>query len=321
MCIEFKNSPLVSICCNTYNHENYIRQCLEGFAIQKTTFNFEILVHEDASTDQTANIVKEYEITNTQMLRCVYQTENQFRKQNTLTNVLLPMALGKYIALCEGDDYWTDPYKLQKQVDFLEAHKEYSFCFHNSNVLNENEAPPIRKQQINGIDKDTFFTEDLIRQWFIPTASMVFVKDRLEIPDWFKNVQSGDIALALLLSLKGPAKYLDEVMSVYRLHPNGLSNTHIGYNKFLSMCYLYQSFNIHTNYKFNDKIIQEIKYEFERHALGYENKKLAEAELKNILASTEYLSSKVSFGQALVLLLYKLRLGKIYKIMRRGLKG
>jgi hypothetical protein len=87
------------------------------------------------------------------------------------------------------------------------------------------------------------------------------------------------------------------------------------------MCYLYQTFNIHTNYKFNDKIIQEIKYEFERHALGYENKKMAEEELKRILASTEYLSSKVSFRQTLVLLLYKLRLGWMYKLIRRGLKS
>ena len=231
------------------------------------------------------------------------------------------MSRGKYIALCDGDDYWTDPYKLQKQVDFLEANKEYAFCFHNCIVLKGTGNKSKESLQINGLISSTLNTEDLIKQWFIPTASIVFVNNMFDLPDWFQNVQSGDIALSLLLSLKGPAKYLDEVMSVYRLHPNGISNTHTGYFKFISMCYLYQTFNIHTNYKFNDKIIDEIKYEFERHALGFEIEKLAKTELKKILASTEYLSSKVSFRQTLVLLLYKLKLDWIYKIMRRGLKG
>ena len=111
--------PLVSICCVTYNHENYLRQCLEGFMMQKTNFFYEILVHEDASKDNTAKILREFEAHYPDRFRCVFQTENQFYKQNVLINILFKMARGKYIALCEGDDYWTDPYKLQKQVDFL----------------------------------------------------------------------------------------------------------------------------------------------------------------------------------------------------------
>ena len=108
------NNIKVSICCVTYNHENFLRQCLDGFVMQKTNFQFEILVHEDASTDGTEEIVKLYEEKYPNLFRCVYQSENQFLKQNTLVNILFKMAKGKYIALCEGDDYWTDPYKLQK---------------------------------------------------------------------------------------------------------------------------------------------------------------------------------------------------------------
>src|SRR5687767_12631322 len=105
--------PLVSICCVTYNHGRFLRDCLEGFVMQETTFPFEILVHEDASTDDTAAILREYELKYPHLFRCVYQTENQFALQNTLINILFPMVRGKYIAMCEGDDYWIHPLKLQ----------------------------------------------------------------------------------------------------------------------------------------------------------------------------------------------------------------
>ena len=125
-------TPIVSICCVTYNHEKYIRQCLEGFVMQKTDFPFEILVHDDASIDSTTRIVKEFEINYPHLFRCVYQTENQFLRQNVLTNILLPMARGSYISMCEGDDYWTDSNKLQIQVDFLEKNESFVGCFHNT---------------------------------------------------------------------------------------------------------------------------------------------------------------------------------------------
>src|SRR5437879_148231 len=108
----------VSICCVTYNHERFLAECLEGFVKQQTTFGFEILVHEDASTDNTVGIINDYEARYPHLFRCVIQKENQFYKQNTLINILFPMAKGKYIALCEGDDYWRDPLKLQRQIDF-----------------------------------------------------------------------------------------------------------------------------------------------------------------------------------------------------------
>ena len=111
--------PIVSICCITLHHEKYIRDAIEGFLMQKTSFPIEILIHDDASTDDTANIIREYEEKFPNIIKPIYQTENQYSKGISISATYqFPRALGKYIALCEGDDYWTDPLKLQKQVDF-----------------------------------------------------------------------------------------------------------------------------------------------------------------------------------------------------------
>src|SRR5699024_3016962 len=118
--------PLVSIICTAYNHEKYIDKCIEGFIMQKTNFEFEVLINEDASTDHTADLIREYEKKHPDIIRPIYQTENQYTKRVGLwKTILFPKARGKYIAMCEGDDYWTDPFKLQKQVDFLEVHEDY----------------------------------------------------------------------------------------------------------------------------------------------------------------------------------------------------
>ena len=123
-------NPLVSIVCITYNHERFIRDALDGFVMQKTNFPFEILINDDASTDKTADIIREYEAKYPNLFRCVYQTENQWGKKDVCRDILYPMIRGQYVALCEGDDYWTDPLKLQKQVDFMESHPDFYICFH-----------------------------------------------------------------------------------------------------------------------------------------------------------------------------------------------
>ena len=128
---------MVSVCCLAYNHEPYIRDCLEGFVKQKTDFKYEVLIHDDASTDKTAEIIREYEDKYPELIKPIYQTENQWSKGVPLTNTFLyARANGKYYAICEGDDYWCDENKLQKQFDFMQAHPEYSACVHNSIVLN-----------------------------------------------------------------------------------------------------------------------------------------------------------------------------------------
>ncbi|HAX96890.1 MAG TPA: glycosyl transferase family 2, partial [Prolixibacteraceae bacterium] len=132
--------PLVSICCITYNQEKFIRDAIEGFLMQKTKFPIEVIIHDDASTDKTTDIIREYQSAHPDLIRAIYQSENQFSKglDQALKHVY-GGARGKYIALCEGDDYWTDPLKLQKQVDFMEAHPECTICFHQTLAKYEDE--------------------------------------------------------------------------------------------------------------------------------------------------------------------------------------
>ena len=125
-----KDSPLVTIQCLTYNHEPYIRQCLEGFVMQQTDFCFEVIVHDDASTDGTANIIREYEQKYPDIIKPIYEKENQYSKHDdSLIRIINEHTRGKYIAFCEGDDYWIDSLKLQKQVDFLEEHHDYGAVY------------------------------------------------------------------------------------------------------------------------------------------------------------------------------------------------
>ncbi|NCD41933.1 MAG: glycosyltransferase, partial [Bacteroidia bacterium] len=132
---------MVSICCITYNHEPFIRQCLDGFLMQKTDFPFKIVIHDDCSTDKTPDVIREYKQKYPDILCPIFQEVNQMSKGHSITvEFVLPACHGKYIALCEGDDYWTDPLKLQKQVDFLEAHPEYSLCGHNTKIVYENDG-------------------------------------------------------------------------------------------------------------------------------------------------------------------------------------
>ncbi|HUZ60767.1 MAG TPA: glycosyltransferase [Hanamia sp.] len=222
-------TPLVSIVCTTYNHQSYIKDALEGFVMQQTNFSFEIIVHDDASTDNTASIVKEYEEKFPELFVNIYQTVNQFslKEVNIWTEITFPIARGKYIALCEGDDYWTDPLKLQKQVDFLERNKEYSMVCHDALILNQIDNFSRLFYNSNN-KKHTFSTNDTFNVHLCPTASILFRK----LPDFLneqfsKGRNSGDQMLIQLISLTGLIFRMDDVMSVYRILPQGISQVSI----------------------------------------------------------------------------------------------
>jgi glycosyltransferase involved in cell wall biosynthesis len=215
--------PLVSVICITYNHENFISNCLDGFLMQETDFSFEILIHDDASTDKTASIIKSYEKKYPGKIYAIYQNENQFSKGINPGTLLYPRAKGKYIATCEGDDYWTDPLKLQKQVDFLEANAEYSFCFHDTIILKQETGEKGKRIGSRKIDESVDLKSVIIENNF-PTASLVFrnIIDWKNIPEWVMKTAKGDYALVVRLSEKGLGKYLSEPMSVYRVHSGGV---------------------------------------------------------------------------------------------------
>ncbi len=216
------DKPKVSVVCMVYKHEVYLRKCFDGFIMQKTTFPIEILVNDDCSPDGSADVMREYEAKYPELFHCIYQEENQYSKgKMAWWEILFPMAKGDYIAICEGDDYWIDPYKLQKQVDFMEQHPDYVACFHNArvqykdhvtlfNALNETHNPS---------------TKALIkRRWFIATPTLLFRNVLHEFPEWRGEVLNGDYLLELLLAREGKFYYMDDVMAVYRQDGQGMSS-------------------------------------------------------------------------------------------------
>jgi glycosyltransferase involved in cell wall biosynthesis len=213
--------PLVSISCITYNHENFIRDAIEGFLMQKTNFPVEILIHDDASTDKTASIVREYEEKYPHLIKPIYQTENQYSKRDgTIGRIQRGRARGKYIAICEGDDYWTDPLKLQKQVDFLEKNIEYSGCAHQSIVVKND----LEYSLFNiNVPKEVGI-KDLIGGRLFHTASILFIRDVLTLFNDAPPVFSGDRFLFIFISLRGKIRFFDETMGIYRKHDKGASS-------------------------------------------------------------------------------------------------
>ena len=214
---------MVTVRCLAYNHEPYIRQCLEGFVMQKTDFDFEVIVHDDASTDGTAAIIREYAEKYPNIIKPFFETENQYSKHNgVIGKIMRENTHGKYIALCEGDDYWIDPFKLQKQVDFLESHPDYSMCFHNAIKYYENCN---RVELFNSFANDCDLSiHDAVHNWFVPTASMMMRSDiSLERPDWVRSIYSGDYTTILLAIMRGKIRYIHGLMSVYRINYCGSS--------------------------------------------------------------------------------------------------
>ena len=222
------NNPLISICCVTYNHASYIKKTLDGFLMQKTDFPFEICLGEDESSDGTREICKEYAEKYPDKIRLflrkrkdvIYINGHATGRFNFIET--LKECTGKYIAMCDGDDYWTDPNKLQKQVDFLEKNPEYSMCFHPVKIVDESNRI-IRDYYGQEGKKNSYVLEDLFAHNFIPTCSVVFRSEMIyDLPEWFGEVSFGDWVLHILNAKRGKIGFLNEVMGVYRSHPSGM---------------------------------------------------------------------------------------------------
>ncbi len=217
-----KNQPeiLVSICCITYNQEPYIRDALEGFLKQKTDFAYEILIHDDASGDGTGEIIREYAKQYPDRIFPVIQTENQYSQG--ITNISgtfnFPRARGRYIAMCEGDDYWTDARKLQRQVDFMEAHPDCSLCFHSARIDVQERALTERRMRPYRGSRRVSPEEIIDKTSGYPTASLLFRRAMVEhLPDFYVQAPIADIPLQLMAAARGWGYYMDRPMCVYRL--------------------------------------------------------------------------------------------------------
>lgn len=217
---DSKVPPLVTIYCKAYMHENYIRDAIEGFLMQKTTFKVEIWIHDDASTDSTARIIKDYESKHPQLFVATYQVENQYKKRpKTDKYVKPPKRQGKYIAPCEGDDFWTDPLKLQKQVEFLEANPDYVMCYHRhrkqrGSVVDKISRPRNAKSftgiELAGTPSGIATATKLFRNVYLNTR----VKRPRRLSDYMLNAY---------ISNFGGCKFMPDISySVHRLHDGGV---------------------------------------------------------------------------------------------------
>lgn len=210
--------PLVSILCLVYNHKDFLRKCLDGFVMQQTNFPIEILIHDDASTDGSAEIIREYEEKYSLLFKPIYQTINQYSKGVPVSGTYqYPRCSGKYIAVCEGDDYWTDPLKLQKQVDFLEANPEYGMVYTRIRRFYQKSK---ELKEVWGGRYETF--NELLKENTIPTLSVLIVSDILiryqkEIKPEIRKWQMGDYPLWLYVAAKSKIKFLSDTTGVYRI--------------------------------------------------------------------------------------------------------
>lgn len=218
--METKNDEIkVSVITLAYNHEQYIEECINGIVSQQTNFKFELLINDDASTDNTANIIREYVNLYPHIIKPIYQSENQYSKKIPIGKTYLyPLAKGKYIALCEGDDYWIDPLKLQKQVDFMEAHPDYTMCCTNA-VIQTSEG---NEEWCRYPADQTVPTEDVITHGglFVQTATLLFRREVLieatDYPESAKKCHVGDFPLQIYAALKGKVYWFVDKTATYR---------------------------------------------------------------------------------------------------------
>jgi len=215
---------LVAVYTLVYNHESYLRDYFEGVISQKTNFRFVAVIHDDNSQDGSVSIIKEYEKKYPDIIKPIYDHVNQWSKADGSLYRIMDEAIAstgaRYIAMCEGDDYWTDPYKLQKQVDFMETHPEYIACFHNAIVRSGD-----NRRLFNSLYENREHTAiDIIeRHWFISTQTLMYRYIPMTLSKWMGGVRNDDYLLELLLAKQGKFYYMDDVMAVYRLEGQGIS--------------------------------------------------------------------------------------------------
>ncbi len=263
----YENSIKVTIICYTYNQEKYIRQCLDGLVMQQTDFAFEVIVHDDASTDSTADIIREYENKYPEIIRPYYQKENVFSRNIPIEKTFLAsMIRGKYIAFCEGDDYWFDIHKLEKQVNIMESQPDCHFCVHRVKNIREDGSgigtfyPQVPLQQ------KIISPQDLIKHAleydFHTTSYFIRVSDYISYiqnPPIYRLVSPvGDTPLMLYCATLGNAYYLDETMTCYRNSSVGSWSRRIADSKekqielWNKRIILYQEYDYCTNGQFKD---------------------------------------------------------------------
>ncbi|MFA6308365.1 MAG: glycosyltransferase [Clostridia bacterium] len=256
---------LVSVVCLAYNQENYIKDAIESFLMQKTNFTFEIIIHDDASTDKTRDIIREYSLKYPDVIKLIIQKENQYSKGERILKFIVPEIKGKYIAFCEGDDYWTDPSKLQLQTDYLESHPEYSMCVHAADRVSVDKTNLSLPMSPSKKDRTYSFLDILKSGGGFVATNSVFCRAKhiIEMPD-FTNVSFGDYPLEMYLGYQGKTYYSAIRMSAYRVDVPGswsrrvLSTANGMRNLMSDLDIMMDELNAYSYFKY-DKIVRKTK--------------------------------------------------------------
>ena len=274
-------APLVTVFCTVYNHENYISDALNGFIGQKTSFPFEVLVHDDASTDSSAQIIKEYCSRYPSILIPIFEENNQYSQGKwIMREIMLPRARGDYIAFCEGDDYWCDKSKLQQQIDFLESHPEYSACAHNSLRLDVSSGRSSVMYTPETLDLPL---ERVLEKGGAYWQLASFVCRRSVLEHWpeflIQAGGNGDYKLAINACLQGKIRYIGTVMSVYRFLTSGSwsmrcrRDANLLASSYFNVIKLLEGLDDYTGQKYHSAISQAIlnnKYFIEESRFNFE---------------------------------------------------
>ena len=271
--------PLVSVCIFTYNHESLIEQCIESALMQKTNFDYEIVIGEDYSNDRTKQICLKYEQGFPGIVRVLDRGKNLGMCNNIFKT--LQECKGEYIALLDGDDYWIDPLCLQKKYDYLETNKEMNLVFNQSLVINEldNSLYYFVKNK-----KEQYSVNDLINKWSMATASMFFRSKAMDYPDFVYHTHNFDLIIQLIVNRNDEKiGYIDDLMSVYRINEGSNTNdpNYNAINTLKRKKILFNEFNEYTKFKFNS-VIQKKLYEMERERKNLSNISISKA-LKKVI--------------------------------------
>lgn len=295
------NNTKVSIICNTYNHEKYIEDAIKGFVCQKTDFKYEICIHDDASTDHTKEIIQKYERLYPDLIHAIIQSENQYSKGISVNAINTARAKGEYIAFCEGDDYWIDPYKLQKQVNLFEKYSDCALVVHGSLIVNARNRFARRKWLLTQEERKLTFDEILASRGIV-AAHNTYMYRNMEntFPEFFKNLGVWDTTRCIYFGLNNSVYYIPEIMSVYRVGIKGSWNDRVRldsaklvkhYQKEINF---YQQLNQYTQLKY-DKVITKIIHQLEYQIAVCERRYTdIKKDYKDILANQSFYQ-KLSF--------------------------
>jgi glycosyltransferase involved in cell wall biosynthesis len=242
----------VSVALVTYNHEKFIAQAVQSVLMQTATFPYEVVIGEDCSSDRTRAMVIDFQRRHPSVIRLILADKNSGGMENFVRT--LQACQGQYIALLDGDDYWTDPRKLQAQVDFLDSHPDCAFCFHNATKVYDDEGrAPVPYCSID--QAKTFTLTDLLARNFIPTCSVMLRNGLVrEFPDWFQRLSIADWPLHVLVAQHGNIGYLSEVMATYRVHGSGAWSGQSKIERLIWQLDVYRAFRAHLGSQYASAI-------------------------------------------------------------------